>query len=748
MRRPLRWMIAAVAWVFVAAMPAQAASPGTVAADGSVTITGTLQVVHADDFAHGKASFKYALHSANGWFQLDFAHPGPMDDGGATVQVTGRFAGGHLEVADDAAGHGLRIIKKAVPLYPASGATFHHDANGVDVPDGPPAAAGGAATPAPQAQGQTLAAAATPVSVAVVLLNFSNDTRQTVSPSAADGIMFSDPDSVANFFAEESRGTVAVSGTIYGWYTIADTNAGCDYGTWQAQAEAMAQAAGVDLGAFQHVVFAWPLATSCAWAGMGFMPGGTTWNNGEFDLRVLSHELSHNFGTNHASTLQCRSGVTIVSLSATCSYNEYGDPFSVMGSGLTYHNDGEQLGELGFLKAGELATVQPGGTYTLTPLLGSPAGSVKVLRVARASGTSFFLDVRATFGPYFDKFAVGSAAVNGVMVRLSADAGVPQWAPTNTMLVDTTPGTLTYLDAPLAVGQALIDPVSHITITTLSLDASGATVRITESVPPSPPGVLSGAASGAFAANLSWSAATDNIAVTGYRVARDGVDIATLAPSARTFHDTGLTAETGYHYTVVAFDGSGNDSTPASVVVTTTPDDSVPPTAPTNLTATPGTTTVALAWTAGTDDKGIAGYRISRDGVVVATVSGTSWTDTHRTPKTAYAYDVVTLDRAANTSPAASTATVTLADTKAPTAPKSLKTAVWHTTWTALTWKAATDDVAVAGYRVYRVGTSKPVTTTKSLSVHVRRVKGARYFVRAFDAAGHLGPGTPFVRSL
>ena len=87
--------------------------------------------------------------------------------------------------------------------------------------------------------------------------------------------------------------------------------------------------------------------------------------------------------------------------------------------------------------------------------------------------------------------------------------------------------------------------------------------------------------------------------------------------------------------------------------VTTTPDDPVPPTAPTNLVGTPTAATVALNWTAGTDDQAVAGYRISRNGVAVATVTGTSWTDTHRTPKTTYTYDVVTLDRAANASPAA-----------------------------------------------------------------------------------------------
>jgi chitodextrinase len=754
MRRPFRWLIAFVAWTFIAVGPAQAAGPGTTTTDGLTTITGVLRVLHADDFAHGTARFVYGLRSATGWLDLDFPQTGPMDDGGATVQVTGRFEGGRLRVATDAADHGFRIIRKAKPLYQTSGQTFHHDSNGVDVPDDP--GAGGttvdAADPELLPTDAATAAAATPVTVAVILLNFSNDATQPYAAATANGIMFSNPTSVANYFAEESRGAVAMSGHVYGWYTVAATNASCNtaYSTWESQADAMAAAAGVDLSSFDRVVYAWPYAPSCGWAGMGYMPGPTSWNNGSFDLRVLAHELSHNFGTNHASTLQCTQGTTIVALSATCTYTEYGDPFSVMGSANTYHSDSEQVGEMGWLKAGELATVAPGGTYAVTPLLTGAAGAAKVLRIVRTTGpsaSSFFVDVRATVGPYFDTFGPTSAAVTGVMIRLSTDSGVPMWAPTNTKLVDATPNTSTYTDAPLTVGNTVTDPVSHISITTISVDASGALIRVTESVPPTAPGGLTGVASGARAMDLSWSAATDNVAVTGYRLQRDGADLGTVGPSVRSFHDTGLTAETAYHYTVVAFDGSGNDGPTAAVDVTTPPDDTVAPTAPTNLVGIPSTTTVALSWTAGTDDQHVAGYRVSRNGVAVATVTGTTWTDTKRAPKTTYLYDVVTLDGAANPSPVASISVLTKPDTTKPSRPTGLRATTYHSVYTTLTFKAGKDDVGVAGYRIYRVGRTSPVATTTKLSLHVKRVKGALYYVRAFDAAGNLSKATPNVKS-
>jgi hypothetical protein len=79
------------------------------------------------------------------------------------------------------------------------------------------------------------------------------------------------------------------------------------------------------------------------------------------------------------------------------------------------------------------------------------------------------------------------------------------------------------------------------------------------------------AASGVTAtgANLAWTAATDDVAVAGYQVLRDGVVVG--APTATTFTDTGLTPATTYQYTVRALDTSGNVGPTAALAVTTLP---------------------------------------------------------------------------------------------------------------------------------------------------------------------------------
>ena len=68
--------------------------------------------------------------------------------------------------------------------------------------------------------------------------------------------------------------------------------------------------------------------------------------------------------------------------------------------------------------------------------------------------------------------------------------------------------------------------------------------------------------------NITWNPSTDNVAVTGYKVYRGGVEVHT-APST-TYEDAGLSANTPYSYTVLAYDAIGNQSDKSSPVSATT----------------------------------------------------------------------------------------------------------------------------------------------------------------------------------
>ncbi|MEQ1743183.1 MAG: fibronectin type III domain-containing protein [Candidatus Nitrotoga sp.] len=58
--------------------------------------------------------------------------------------------------------------------------------------------------------------------------------------------------------------------------------------------------------------------------------------------------------------------------------------------------------------------------------------------------------------------------------------------------------------------------------------------------------------------NLSWTASTDNVGVTGYKVYRGGTLVG--SPVTTSYSDTGLTASTSYSYTLAACDAVNNCS--------------------------------------------------------------------------------------------------------------------------------------------------------------------------------------------
>lgn len=94
----------------------------------------------------------------------------------------------------------------------------------------------------------------------------------------------------------------------------------------------------------------------------------------------------------------------------------------------------------------------------------------------------------------------------------------------------------------------------------------------TDTEPPTAPGNLTAPTVEWNQVDLSWDAASDNVAVTGYTVLRNGADIGSVGGSTLFLSDASVGPGTTYSYTVVASDGAGNTSLESNVVVITTPD--------------------------------------------------------------------------------------------------------------------------------------------------------------------------------
>ena len=113
-----------------------------------------------------------------------------------------------------------------------------------------------------------------------------------------------------------------------------------------------------------------------------------------------------------------------------------------------------------------------------------------------------------------------------------------------------------------------------------------------DSQPPTAPGTLGATGASMTQINLSWTAATDNVGVTGYLVERcqgascAASQIGTLNGSAASHNDIGLAANTSYSYRVRASDAAGNVGPYSNTATASTLADTQAPTTPTNLIAT------------------------------------------------------------------------------------------------------------------------------------------------------------------
>jgi chitodextrinase len=172
-----------------------------------------------------------------------------------------------------------------------------------------------------------------------------------------------------------------------------------------------------------------------------------------------------------------------------------------------------------------------------------------------------------------------------------------------------------------------------------------------DSDPPTAPSNLTASVLSSSQVNLHWNASSDNVGVAGYRIYRNDTRVGTATGTS--YQDTGLTAGTSYRYRSVAYDAAGNTS-PASneVSATTLPAaDTKRPTVPSGVKAVVASSYgIDLSWTPSTDNVGVTGYRIYRNGSLITTAATVSYGDGGLSPATAYTYKISAFDAAGNVS--------------------------------------------------------------------------------------------------
>ena len=101
-----------------------------------------------------------------------------------------------------------------------------------------------------------------------------------------------------------------------------------------------------------------------------------------------------------------------------------------------------------------------------------------------------------------------------------------------------------------------------------SVEYYGTTKPSADTTAPSVPTNVVAASKTDKTINLTWTASTDNVAVTGYEVYRGNVKIGTSTTAS--YADSGLTANTAYSYTIKAYDATNNLSAASTALSVTT----------------------------------------------------------------------------------------------------------------------------------------------------------------------------------
>jgi chitodextrinase len=261
---------------------------------------------------------------------------------------------------------------------------------------------------------------------------------------------------------------------------------------------------------------------------------------------------------------------------------------------------------------------------------------------------------------------------------------------------------------------------------------------------------------------ISWSPSTDNVGVTGYIIYRNNAEISRTTGTS--YRDSGLSAGTDYSYNVKAYDAAGNQSYMSNSVtewtlanqsaapVTNNQKDTSAPSAPNNVVArSVSTSRIDISWSASTDNVGVMGYKVIRDGNEIASVTGTSFSDNGLQPGSSYSYYIVAYDLAGNLSQRSSYVTeftqnppavinnVVTPDTQAPSYPPNLNIRAISSSQLEISWSPSTDNVGVTGYIIYRNNAEISRTTgTSYRDSGLSPGTDYSYNVKAYDATRKL----------
>jgi uncharacterized repeat protein (TIGR01451 family) len=215
------------------------------------------------------------------------------------------------------------------------------------------------------------------------------------------------------------------------------------------------------------------------YGGLANLGGKNVWVNGEFDFRVVVHELGHTYGLFHAGYYQVTDGNPI---SATGTTVEYGDDFDTMGANFADDRNVDfspfYKNNLGWINDSQVKTITTNGVYRIYAFdwrntSNALSDATLALKMQKDSERTYWIGLRRNFttNPYMENgvyviwglATVGGGAGGGFQSDL-LDMNTPGTAPITGVNAD--------YDAALEFDQPFFDPSINFLMTPIGLGGS------------------------------------------------------------------------------------------------------------------------------------------------------------------------------------------------------------------------------------------------------------------------------------
>ncbi len=424
------------------------------------TFNGKIVVLHADDFNKNYSKFIHYLDSGNKRYELFGAGPLPVVSSGTKVNVRGIAVDNYMAVQNGGTALSIEGIPPGSPAEENFG---------------------------PQ---RTL-----------VIVAGIGDTPPPVSMEEAENMTFGNQFGSANdYYIKNSFGKASLYGDVVGPYVLSEDE-WCQDITMTPLKAAINDA---DIGNYSRIIVAAPCTYCLCYGGLGTigkmrdveLPDGKKANFSMswdffYDLRVVGHELGHNFGVHHGNLYSCKKPDGFYTqFSYECFSYEYGDPYTIMGSAVQGHHNAPHKKEIGWLSDGNIVATAK-GTYLLKPIeLIQPSGNIQLIKLPIETETSFFsgkdnvyytIELRSN-EDYDKDLYYNTSVFNGITIRIAEFNEKGEFTYVQSNLLNPKADADIWDGFVLSVGKSFIDSLNGYKITLESVSSEGAKVKI-EQIP-------------------------------------------------------------------------------------------------------------------------------------------------------------------------------------------------------------------------------------------------------------------------